>query len=83
MRNITDVIYDMLSKFYCNYAQGCNLYLLIIDGVLNAFPDRNNTNTDGSTQKLMILADIDVSLGNIYPDYNTTCLLVGWGILPI
>ena len=42
MGNITDVIYDMLSKFYCNYAQGCDLYLLIIDDVQNAFPDGNN-----------------------------------------
>ena len=42
MGNITDVIYDMPSKFYCNYAQGCDLYLLIIDDVQNAFPDGNN-----------------------------------------
>ena len=42
MGNITDVIYDMLSKFYCNYAQGCDLYLLIIDDVQNVFPDGSN-----------------------------------------
>ena len=42
MGNITDVIYDMLSKFYCNYAQSCDLYLLLIDDVQNVFPDEDN-----------------------------------------
>ena len=93
MRNITDMIYEMLSKFYCNYAQNCDLYLLLIDDVQNAFPDGNNAlrlysvlqmqMADVSAWKLMILVGINMSLGNIYPDYNTTCLLVGWGILPI
>ena len=36
------MIYEMLSKIHCNYAQNCDLYLLLIDDVQNAFPDENN-----------------------------------------
>ena len=59
MGNITDVIYDMLSKFYCNYAQSCDLYLLLIDDVQNVSPDKNNT------LKLCSISQMQMSLYKI------------------
>ena len=39
--NITDMIYEMLSKIHCNCVQNCDLYLLLIDDVQNVFPDKD------------------------------------------
>ena len=57
--NITDMIYEMLSKIHCNYAQNCDLYLLLIDDVQNVSPDKNNT------LKLCSISQMQMSLCKI------------------